>query len=94
MTVKAIMPVRLLNPVEPLGHKPTAMRTTETGEPKQLALWSGAVTGLISESFRTGDVDSSNNRMTPATTPSSRTSITASAPGTPRAPSAGLVLSA
>ena len=42
--VMATKPVRLMNPVEPLGHKPTAMRTTETGEPQQLALWSGATT--------------------------------------------------
>ena len=26
MTVKAIMPVRFMNPVEPLGHKPTERR--------------------------------------------------------------------
>lgn len=30
MTVMAIMPERVLNPVEPLGHKPTDMRATET----------------------------------------------------------------
>lgn len=94
MTVKAIMPVRLLNPVEPLGHKPTAMRTTETGEPQQLALWSGAVTGLIGESLRPGDVDSSKLRRTPATTPSSRTSRTATATGTTRTTGTGFVLSA
>lgn len=83
MTVKAIMPVRLLNLVEPLGHKPTAMRTTETGG-QQLALWSGAVTGLISENFRPGDIDSSAHRRTRATTPSSRTFQTATATGTTR----------
>jgi RNA-directed DNA polymerase len=94
MTVKAIMPVRLLNPVEPLGHKPTAMRTTETGEPHQLAFWSGAVTELISESFRPGDVDSSKLRRAPATTPSSRTSSTATATGTSRATSTEFELSA
>ena len=30
MTVKVVMPVRTLNLVEPLAHKATAMRTTET----------------------------------------------------------------
>lgn len=92
--VMANKPVRFMNPVEPLGHKPTAMRTTETGEPQQLALWSGAVTGLIGESLRPGDVDSSNTRRTRATTPSSRTLRTATATGTTRTTSIGFVLSA
>lgn len=93
MTVKAIMSVRLLNPVEPLPHKGTAMRTTETGG-QQLALWSGAVTGLIGASLRPGDVDSSAPRRTRATTPSSRTSRTATATGTTRTTGTGFVLSA
>lgn len=87
MTVKAIMPVRLLNPVEPLPHKGTAMRTTETGG-QQLALWSGAVIGLIGTqsdlNLRPSDVDSSTPRRTRATTPSSRTSRTETATGTTR----------
>ena len=94
MTVKAIMPVRLLNPVKPLGHKPTVMRTTETGEPQQLDLWSGAVSELIGASLRPGDVDSLKQRRTPATTPSSRTSRTATATGTTRTTSIGPVPSA
>lgn len=87
MTVKAIMPVSLLNPVEPLPHQGTARRTTETGG-QQLALWSGAVTGLIGTQsnldLRPGDVDSSTPRRTRVTTPSSRTSRTATATGTTR----------
>ncbi|WP_307885925.1 RNA-directed DNA polymerase [Variovorax boronicumulans] len=89
MTVKAIMPVRFMNPVKPLGHKPTAMRTTDTGE-QQLDLWSGAVPEPIGASLRPGDVDSSTSRRTRATTPSSRTSRTATATGTTR--TTGIVL--
>lgn len=88
MTVKAIMPVRFMNPVEPLPHEGTAMRTTDTGG-QQLALWSGAVTGLIGSSLQPGDVDSSQQRRTPATTPSSRTSRTATRIGTTRTTSTG-----
>ena len=94
MTVKAIMPVRILNPVEPLGRVPTAMRTTDTGEPQQLALWSDAVSRSIGDSHRPGDVDSSNQPRTPATTPSSRTSRTAIRTGTTRTTSTGSGLSA
>lgn len=95
MTVKAIMPVRLLNPVEPLAHQATAMRNQDTGEPQQLALWSGAVSEPIGPiSLGLGDVDSSNTRRTPATTPSSRTSRTATRTGTTRTTGAGFVPSA
>ena len=41
MMVKALTPVRSLNLVVPLGHKPTAMRTTDTAAGAQA--WSGAV---------------------------------------------------
>jgi len=73
--VMATKPVRFMNPVEPLGHKPTAMRNQDTGEFEQLALWSGTVSGPIGShdgvDLRPGDVDSLNIRRTPATTPSS-----------------------
>ena len=93
MTVKALTPVRFMNPVEPLGPKPTDTRTTETGG-QQLALWSGAVSGLIGESLRPGDVDSSTLPRTRATTRSPRTSRTATATGTTRTTSSGCALSA
>lgn len=92
MTVKAIMSERFMNLVEPLGHKPTAMRTTDTGEPQQLALWSGAVTPLIDASLRSGDVDSTTQRRTAATTPLSRTLSTATRTGTTRTTSSGFAL--
>lgn len=96
MTVKAIMSERYMNPVRPLGlfDSPTAMRTTETGEPQQLALWSGAVSEPIGASLEPGDVDSLHTRRTPATTPSSRTLRTATRTGTTRTTSTGFVLSA
>jgi RNA-directed DNA polymerase len=79
MTVKATMPVRHLNLVVPLGHKPTAMRTTETAAPVQAR--SGAVTPLIGNQqgvgLRRGDVDSTLRRSTQPTTPGTRTSTTA-----------------
>jgi RNA-directed DNA polymerase len=92
MTVKALMPVRK-NLVEPLGHNPTAMRETDTGA-LQGELWSDAVTEPIGDSLRPGHVDSSAHRRTPATTPSSRTSPTATATGTTRTTSSGCVPSA
>jgi RNA-directed DNA polymerase len=98
MTGKPIMPVRFMNPVEPLGQHPTAMRTTDTGGHDQLALWSGAVSGPIGDQGNldlwSGDVDSSATRRTPATTPLPRTSRTATATGTTRTTSFGFVLSA
>lgn len=93
MTVKVIMPERVLNPVEPLGHKPTAMRTTDTGA-LQGELWSDAVAPLIGASLRPGDVDSSHTRRTAATTPSSRTSRTATRTGTTRTTTSSRALSA
>lgn len=95
MTDKSLTPVRILNPVEPLGHNPTATRTTDTSEPPmQLGLWSCAVTAQIGASLPVGDVDSSPIRRTRATTPSSRTSLTATATGTTRTTAGGFGLSA
>ena len=93
MTVKAIMPERVLNPVEPLGHKPTAMRATETFA-LQGELWSDAVSPLIGESLRSGDMDSPTKRRTPRTTPSPRTSRTATRTGTTRTTTGEFVPSA
>jgi hypothetical protein len=75
MKVKASMPVRNMNLVVPLGHKPTAMRTTDTAASGQA--WSGAVSPLIGLDLRRGDVDSTQRRSTRTTTPGSRTSTTA-----------------
>lgn len=82
MTVKAPMPVRTLNLVAPLPHKGTAMRTTDTAASVQAR--SGAVSPLIGASLRRGDVDSANERSTPATTPGTRTSTTATRTTTTR----------
>ena len=79
MTVKALMPVRNLNLVVPLAHEATAMRTTETAARVQAR--PGAVTRLIGESLRPGDVDST----TVARTPGTRTSTTATRTTTTRA---------
>jgi RNA-directed DNA polymerase len=79
MTVKALMPVRTLNLVVPLAHEATAMRTTETAADGHGR--SGAVTGLIGESLRPGDIDST----TVARTRGTRTSTTATRTTTTRA---------
>lgn len=98
MTAKAPMPVRFMNPVGPLQPSLfddcTAMRTTETGEPQQLALWSGAVVEPIGESLELNDVDSPNEPRTAATTPSFRILRTAIPIGTTRTTSTGFVPSA
>ena len=77
MMVKATMPARMFNLVVPLAHEATAMRITETAgsEPER----SGAVSPLIGDSLRRGDVDSTNGRSTPRTPimPGTRTSTTA-----------------
>ena len=97
MTVKAIMPERVLNPVRPLGQgvqpEPTAMRITETGA-HQGVLWSDAVVQPIGASLGPGDVDSLSQRRTPRTTPSFRTSRTATRTGTTRTTSTGFAPSA
>lgn len=92
--VMATKPVRFMNPVEPLPHKGTAMRNQDTGGAQNPAPESGAVTGLIGPSLRPGDVDSSQFRRTPATTPLPRISRTATRTGTTRTTSSGFVLSA
>jgi RNA-directed DNA polymerase len=86
MTVKALMPVRIMNLVVPLAHKATAKRTTETAAPPQA--WSGAVSPLIGASLRPGDVDSTHRRSTRTTTPGCRTSTTATRTTTTRSLSA------
>ena len=69
----------------------TDMRITDTA---QLDLFSLGASGAVSPpSDRQGDVDSSNTRRTPATTPSSRTLRTATRTGTTRTTSTGFVLS-
>lgn len=70
MTVKALMPVRW-NLVAPLAHEATDMHTL--GNRLARPALSGAVSGLIGESFRPGDVESA----TLARTRGSRTSTTA-----------------
>ena len=87
MMVKALTPVRTLNLVVPLGHKPTAMRITETAAGAQA--WSGAVTPLIGSGLRQGDVDSTPKRSTPPTTHGCRTSTTATRTTTTRTTKAG-----
>ena len=81
MTVKAIMPVRR-NLVAPLGHKPTAMHTTDTAASVRAA--SGAATSLIGERLRGCGVDSATWPRTPGTA----TSTTATRTTTTRAPKA------
>ena len=75
MTVKALMPARNLNLVAPLPHEGTAMRITVTAGRAQA--WPGAVSPLIGQDLRRGDVDSANRRSPLPTTPSTRTSTTA-----------------
>jgi len=98
MMVKAAMTERFFNLVVPLGHKPTAMRTTETAGSSRAA--SGAVSPLIGPltpmSLRRGDVDSTNGRSSPPTLalPGIRTSTTATRTTTTRATRAALAPSA
>jgi RNA-directed DNA polymerase len=92
MTVKALMPVHV-NLVAPLPDPGTATRITETGA-RQGVLWSDAVDEPIGASLRPGDLQSATPRRTRATTPSSRTSPTATATGTTRTTSFGSVPSA
>ena len=82
MTVKALMPVRTLNLVTPLPHEGTDMRTADTDGSSRV--WSGAVSPLIGESLRLGDVDSVDERSTRPTTPGIRTSTTATRTTTTR----------
>ena len=77
------MPVRTLNLVAPLPHEGTAMRITETAA-TSMQDRSGAVSPLVGASLRRGDVDSANERSTPATSPGTRTSTTATRTPTTR----------
>jgi RNA-directed DNA polymerase len=99
MTVKAIMPVRVINLVVPLVFsetmEATAMRVTDTAgcSPGR----SGAVSPLIGESnLRPGDVDSTNDRSTPRIRPmrGSRASTTAIRTTTTRTTTTGRARSA
>jgi len=92
MTVKALMPVPILNLVAPLPHKGTAMHTADTAG--QAPGWSGAVATVIGGSPRHGDVDSANNRSTRPTTRGIRTSTTATRTTTTRVLSCAPELSA
>ncbi len=76
MMVMATMPARYLDLVMPLAHEATAMRITETAG-SRLAR-SGAVSMLIGEDLRQGDVDCMNGRSTllTPTMPGIRTSTT------------------
>jgi len=84
MMVKASLPVRHdVNLVVPLGHKPTAMLTTETAG--ATADRSAAVSPLIgADHLRRDDVDSTTRRSTRTTTPTTRTSTTATRTTTTR----------
>ena len=94
IAVKAAMTVRFINLVEPLAHKATAMRTTDTDG--QGRYRSGAVSTLIGSSLRRGDVDSTTERSTrpTQTMPGIRTSTTATRTTTTRALSCAPVPSA
>jgi hypothetical protein len=72
MTVKALMPVRIVNLVAPLAHEATAMRITDTAG--SAPGWSGAVPQLGN---RPGDIDSATSTPPTRVTPGIRTSTTA-----------------
>ena len=72
MTVKAIMPVRMINLVAPLPHKGTAMRIADTAGSAPVR--SGAVSPL---GDRQGDLDSATPTPPTRVTPGIRTSTTA-----------------
>jgi RNA-directed DNA polymerase len=82
MTATAPMPVRNLNLVAPLPHEGTAMHIADTAASRQAR--SGAVSPLVGASLRQGNVDSAKKRSTPATTPGTRTSTTATRTPTTR----------
>jgi hypothetical protein len=77
MTVKALMPVRNMDLVAPLGHKPTDRHTTDTVAPARGA--SGAAALLIGHSLRRGGVNSATGPLTPGiatSTTATRTTTT------------------
>jgi RNA-directed DNA polymerase len=83
MTVKALMPVPILNLVAPLPHEGTDMHTTETAG--HVRARPGAVSPVIGQGLRQGDVESAHRRSTRTTTPGIRTSTTATRTTTTRA---------
>ena len=76
MTVKALMPVRIVNLVAPLAHKATDMHTTETAAPAQAR--PGAASHLIAPHYGAGlRADGLNSAMGTPPTPGIATSTTA-----------------
>ncbi len=89
MTVKALMPVRIVNLVAPLAHKATDMHTTDTAATAQAA--SGAAAPLIGASLRSVGL---NSAIGTPLTPGIATSTTATRTTTTRATKARLLPSA
>ena len=89
MTVKALMPVRIVNLVAPLAHKATDMHTTDTAASAQVR--SGAASFLIGHGLRDSGVVRAI--VTPPT-PGIATSTTATSTTTTRASRAPLLPSA
>jgi hypothetical protein len=89
MTVKALIPVRMVNLVAPLTHKVTDMHTTETAATVQAR--SGAASCLIGSGLRT---DGLHSAMGTLPTLGIATSTTAIRTTTTRAPKARLLPSA
>ncbi|MGB3068469.1 MAG: RNA-directed DNA polymerase [Ottowia sp.] len=88
MTAKVLMPVREMDLVAPLGHKPTVWHTTETTAPARGT--SGAATQLIGHGLRQHGLDSATRLRMPGTA----TSTTATRTTTSRATEAVLLPSA
>lgn len=74
MTVKALMPVRIVNLVPPLAHQATDMHTTDTAATAQAR--SGAAAPLIGHGLRQGSLHSGMGTLP---TPGIATSTTATA---------------
>jgi RNA-directed DNA polymerase len=89
MTVKALMPVRIVNLVAPLAHKATNMHTTDTAATAQAA--SSAAAPLIGASLRSAGL---NSAIGTPLTPGIATSTTATRTTTTRATKARLLPSA
>jgi len=90
MEVKATMTERNLNLVVPLAHEANAMRTTDTD--RRSADWSGAVSPMIGEGLRRGDVESTIGTRTPGirtSTMATRTTTTRTTTIVARVPSEG-----
>jgi RNA-directed DNA polymerase len=89
MEVKATMTERKINLVVPLAHEANAMRITETD--RRRAARSGAVSPLIGDSLRRGDVESTMGTPTPGirtSTTATRTTTTRTTTIAARGPSA------